>query len=56
MDSLKINTLFDFTILASKNLDGRGGHNRKDYHLSLDMANKMVCVRIEDHIFCGEKR
>ena len=33
-----------FPILGSKNLDGRGGHNRKDYHLTLDMAKELAMV------------
>ena len=37
-----------FPILGSKNLDGRGGHNRKDYHLTLDMAKELAMVERND--------
>ena len=35
-------------ILASKKQDARGGHNRKEYHLSLDMAKELAMVERND--------
>lgn len=37
-----------FPILESKNLDGRGGHNRKEYAISLDMAKELAMVERND--------